>query len=106
MAKMSAQWIAVIGTSVCAFGLKFLGHSVPESWLSHPRIQRINSLIPIVLLTALVAVNAVTTKSKIVIDHRVAGLAVAVAALIAKLPFPFIVIGAAVGSAVAYHFGH
>lgn len=103
---MNPQWIAVIGTSALAFTLKYLGHSVPASWLAHPRIQRINILIPIVLLTALVAVNAVTVKTKIVFDHRIAGLAVAITALVLKLPFPVIVIGAAIGSAIAYHFGY
>jgi len=103
---MSPQWIAVIGTSAFAFALKYIGHSVPDSWLAHPRIQRINALIPIVLLTALVTVNAVTIKTKIIFDHRVAGLAVAVTALVLKLPFPVIVIGAAAGSAIAYHFGY
>jgi hypothetical protein len=101
---MTPQWIAVIGTSLLAFTLKYLGHSVPASWLSHPRIQRINTLIPIVLLTALVAVNSVTVKTKIIFDHRLAGLAVAVTALLFKLPFPVIVAGAAIGSAIAYHF--
>ena len=103
---MSIQWIAVIGTSAFAFALKYIGHSVPSKWLENPRITRINALIPIVLLTALVAVNAITVKTKIVIDHRMAGLAVAITALFFKLPFPVIVLGAAVGSAIAYHFGH
>ncbi len=103
---MSIQWIAVIGTSAFAFALKYIGHSVPSKWLENPRITRINALIPIVLLTALVAVNAITVKMKIVIDHRMAGLAVAITALFFKLPFPVIVLGAAVGSAIAYHFGH
>ena len=103
---MSIQWIAVIGTSALAFALKFIGHSVPSKWLTNPRITRINALIPIVLLTALVAVNAITVKMKIVIDHRMGGLAVAITALFFKLPFPVIVLGAAVGSAIAYHFGH
>jgi hypothetical protein len=103
---MSIQWIAVIGTSALAFALKFIGHSVPSKWLVNPRITRINALIPIVLLTALVTVNAITVKTKIVIDHRMAGLAVAITALFFKLPFPVIVLGAAVGSAIAYHFGN
>ena len=102
---MSKEWIAVIGASGFAFTLKYLGHSLPESWLSHPRVQRINALIPIVLLTALVAINSVTVKTKIVADHRLAGLAVAVTALFFRAPFPVIVLGAAMGSAIAYHFG-
>ena len=103
---MSPQWIAVIGTSALAFALKFIGHSVPESWLSNPRIQRINALIPVALLTALVTVNAITSKSKIIFDHRIAGLAVAVTALLLKLPFPVIVVGPAFGSAIAYRLGY
>ena len=101
---MSAQWIAVLGTSIFAFALKYAGASVPAKWLDHPRALRINLLIPIALLTALVAVNSFTNKTRIVIDHRVVGLGVAITALILKLPFPVIVIGAAVGSAIAYHF--
>ena len=67
---MDAFWIGVIGTSVIAYGLKFSGHSVPEKFLSHPLIKRINLLIPIALLSALVAVQSVTTKNSIVTDHR------------------------------------
>jgi hypothetical protein len=37
---------------------------------------------------------------------ELAGLAVAITALVVKLPFPVIVIGAALGSAAAYHYGY
>ncbi len=103
---MSAQWIAVIGSSAICYGIKYAGSAIPESWLSNPRIQRINALIPIVLLTALVAVNTLSTKTKLLIDHRSAGVAVAIAALIAKAPFPVVVVGAAITSAVLYHFNY
>ncbi len=99
---MSAQWISVIGTSIFCFGFKYLGHSVPELWLNHPRIQRINTYIPIVLLTGLVTVQGLTEKTKVVIDHRAAGLGVAVVALLAKLPFPLVIIASAITSAVIY----
>ena len=59
---MNSFWIATIGTSVIAFVLKYSGHSVPEKWLSHPKIQRINTLIPIALLSALVAVQSFSEK--------------------------------------------
>jgi hypothetical protein len=101
---MSARWIAVIGTSIFAFALKYVGASVPAKWLAHPRVGRINLFIPIALLTALVAVNSFAVKSKLVIDHRIFGLGVAIIALLLKAPFPVIVIGAAAGSALAYHF--
>ena len=101
---MDALWIGVIGTSVIAYVLKFSGHSVPEKFLSHPLIKRINLLIPIALLSALVAVQSVTTKSTIVIDHRLAGLGAAIVALIFKAPFPIVVLSAAITSAGLYNF--
>ena len=101
---MSAQWIAVIGTSTLAFGLKYLGHSVPEKAFKNARFTRINTLIPIVLLSALVVIQAFTEKSKIAIDHRAAGVVVALIALKAKAPFPVVVVGAAITSALVYHF--
>jgi len=100
---MDTLWIAVIGTSVIAYVLKFSGHSVPEKFLSHPLIKRINLLIPIALLSALVAVQSVTTKSAIVTDHRLAGLGAAIIALIFKAPFPIVVLSAAISSAAVYN---
>ena len=99
---MTAFWVATIGTSVIAFALKYSGHSVPERWLSHPRIQRVNLLIPIALLSALVAMQTFSEKSQLMIDQRIVGLYVAIVALIYKAPFPVVVISSAVSSAVVY----
>jgi branched-subunit amino acid transport protein len=100
---MNAMWIGIIATSVIAFLLKYLGHSVPERWLSHPRVLKINSMIPIALLSALVAVQTFTNDKTLVIDQRLAGLAVAVIALILRAPFAVVVISAAATSAALYH---
>ena len=43
-----------------------------------------------------------TDKTKLVIDHRAAGIAVAFAGIIAKLPFPLVIIGAMATSAIVY----
>ena len=99
---MNSQWIAVIITSLACYALKFIGHAIPEIWLSHPRVQRITNLIPIVLLSSLVAMQAFTTKTKFMVDHRLAGIAVALLALKAKLPFPVVVIWAMATSAIVY----
>lgn len=101
---MNGFWIATIGTSIIAFALKYLGHSIPERWLAHPKIQRINTLIPIALLSALVAVQTFTDKSTVSIDHRLAGVSVAVIALLLKAPFPIVVLSAAVTSAAVYNW--
>ena len=100
---MDALWVGLIATSVIAFLLKYLGHNVPEKWLSHPRILKINALIPIALLSALVAVQTFTNGKSLVIDQRLAGLAVAVIALILRAPFAIVVLSAAGTSAALYH---
>ena len=99
---MNSQWTAVIITSVLCYAIKYLGHAIPEIWLAHPRVQRITNLIPIVLLSALVAMQAFTTKTKFVLDHRLAGIMVAIVALGAKMPFPVVVVGAMATSAIVY----
>jgi branched-subunit amino acid transport protein len=100
---MDALWVGLIATSVIAFLLKYVGHSVPEKWLSHPRVLKINSLIPIALLSALVAVQTFTNGKSLVVDQRFDGLAVAVIALILRAPFAVVVLSAAATSAGLYH---
>lgn len=97
------MWTVLILTSVLALATKLAGHYVPGRWLSNSRLQRINALIPIALLSALVVAESVTTKAKLVVDHRLVGVAVALVALLAKLPFPVVVISAVVTSALIYH---
>jgi branched-subunit amino acid transport protein len=102
--KMTQIWIAVIGASVTAFLNKYIGHSVPEKWLDRPRFKRINTLVPIVLLSALVGVQTFANKKELVIDQRLAGVGVALIALKFKAPFPVVVISAAVTSAAIYNW--
>ena len=101
--SQSMMWAVLLGTSVFCFAIKLLGYYIPETWLSHPRLQRINALIPISLLSALIVAQGLVIKTHIVIDHRLAGVGVALAALLAKMPFPVVVVSAAVASAVIYH---
>ena len=100
---MNKFWIAIIGTSAIAFGLKYLGHSIPEKYLTNPRALRINTLIPIALLSALVAVQTFADEKKLEFDQRFAGVAVAVIALALRAPFPVVVIGSAAVSAAIFH---
>jgi len=99
---MNALWIGVIGTSALAFALKYLGHNVPDRFLTNPRMLRINTLIPIALLSALVGVQTITEKGKWVIDQRLAGVAIALVALALKAPYFVVVISAAITSAILY----
>lgn len=100
---MDPFWFAVIGTSAIAFLLKYLGHSVPQKYLSYPRLLKINTLIPVALLSALVAVQTFTRESQLIADQRLAGVGIAVIALLLKAPFPIVVLSAAAASAAIFH---
>lgn len=99
---MNSLWTATIVTSGICFLLKYLGYSLPESVLNKPVIQRINLLIPIALLSALVAVQTFGSEQNVVIDHRLAGVGAAAIALKFKASFPVIMIVAAITSALVY----
>lgn len=101
--SMNIFWISTLGTSAIAFLLKYTGHSVPQRWLTHPKITKVNTLIPIALLSALVGVQSFTTKSALVLDQRSVGIGVAIVALFFKAPFPIVVISAALSSAAVYN---
>lgn len=101
---MSAIWIAVLGASLTAFLNKYIGHSVPEKWLNRPTFMRINALVPIVLLSALVAVQTFANKKELILDQRAAGVFVALLALKFKAPFPVVVVLAAITSASIYNW--
>jgi branched-subunit amino acid transport protein len=102
---MSIFWVSLLITSALVFIIRFAGYLVPEKYLTNPTALRINTLIPIALLSALVAVQSFTDKASIIIDQRMAGLGVAVIALLLKAPFPVVVISAAATSAAIFHLG-
>ena len=52
------------------------------------------------------AMQAFTVKTKFVVDHRLAGIAMALIALRLKLPFPAVVLGAMATSAIMYRLNH
>ncbi|MBM3720963.1 MAG: AzlD domain-containing protein [Actinobacteria bacterium] len=101
---MNELWIATLGASAICYLLKILGYSLPESTLNNPRIQRVNTFIPIVLLSALVAVQTLTIDSEVVVDHRLIGVLVAAIALKMRVSFPIMMISAALSSALVYNF--
>lgn len=96
-------WVVAAVTSVTCLAIKVAGYVVPPRWLEHPRLLRINALVPVVLLSALVVAEGVVTRTHLALDHRLAGIAVALGLLVARAPFPVVVIGAAAISALVYH---
>lgn len=97
---MNKFWIATIGTSIIAFLIKYSGTLIPQRILESAAVRRINALLPIAMLSALVAVQAFAEKKELGIDHRAAGLVVAAVALKLKAGFPVVVGSAALVSAL------
>ena len=55
------MWAAVIVTAVGCYLLKLAGLCVPDRVLNRPFVRRVADLIPVALLGALVAVQALST---------------------------------------------
>ncbi|NNG39499.1 AzlD domain-containing protein [Flexivirga sp. ID2601S] len=99
-------WLTVLIASAISFATKFLGYVVPQSALDHPLTDRVMRYLPVALLSALIAVQALTTGSgDVTIDARAAGLGVAICCLFARAPFLVVVIAAAATAAVLRAFG-
>lgn len=95
------MWIAVLLACVGCYLLKLAGLSLPERVLAHPTVERVADLIPVALLAALVAVQVFSSGPELVVDARVLGLGFAVVALLLRMPFLVVVVGAAVVAALA-----
>jgi hypothetical protein len=91
-------WAAIVATAAGCYLLKLAGLSVPERWLEQPVVARVSALLPVALLAALAAVQTLATGERLVLDARVAGVAVAVVALLLRAPF-LVVVGAAAATA-------
>lgn len=93
------SWLAVVVTSLLAWGQKALGHTVPQEWLSGERTATAAKMLPVGLLAALIAVSAVTSSQSISADARLAGLAAAFVALLLRAPFLVVLLVAAATAA-------
>lgn len=89
-------WIAVIATGLGCYALKLAGLVTPQRVLDDPRVRRFTELVPVALLTALIAVQALADGKSLDFDPaRLAGLGAAVAALVLRAPFLVVLIAAA-----------
>ena len=94
------MWVAILVAGAGCYALKLAGLSVPERVLDRPLVRRVADLIPVALLGALVAVQALSSGREVVVDARVAGLVAAFLALLAKAPFLVVVVAAAATTAL------
>lgn len=89
-------WLAVIATGLGCYALKLTGLVMPGRVLADDRVRRFTELVPVALLTALVAVQALGHGQALEADGpRLTGLAAAVLALLLRAPFLVVLIVAA-----------
>ncbi|MGY1710720.1 AzlD domain-containing protein [Geodermatophilus sp. SYSU D00758] len=97
-----ALWVVVVAASVGCYLLKLAGLSVPAAWVQHPWVTRVVDFVPAALLAALVAVQALTAGAALVVDGRLAGLAVAAVALALRAPFVVVLLLAGAAGALVH----
>ena len=93
-------WAAILVGAAGCYLLKLAGLSVPARVLEHPLVERIADLLPVALLSALIAVQVLGSGQSLEIDARLLGLAVAVVALLLRAPFIVVVFLAAATAAL------
>jgi uncharacterized membrane protein len=93
-------WVAVLVASGGCYALKLAGLSVPRGVLANRRVQRIADTLPIALLATLVAIQTLTTGTRIGVDARLGGLVVAFLAVLVRAPFLVVVAAAVAATAV------
>ncbi|MGZ4749414.1 MAG: AzlD domain-containing protein [Oryzihumus sp.] len=93
-------WLAVLGSALGCYLLKLAGLSIPPRVLEHPLVERVADLIPVALLAALVAVQALASGTSLHPDARLVGLGVAVVALLLRAPFLVVVVATALATAL------
>ena len=75
------MWFAVLAGAAGCYALKYVGSIIPAHILEQPIVKRIVLLLPISLLSALVAVQTFATSQSLTLDARVPALAAATVAL-------------------------
>jgi branched-subunit amino acid transport protein len=99
------MWFAVLAGAIGCYALKYVGSAIPARYLEQPIVKRIVMLLPIALLSALVAVQTFANGQALVVDARVPALVAATVALRFKAPFILVVLTAAICAAALRYFG-
>lgn len=81
-------WVPLLVACVASYLIKLAGLSLPESALARPVVQRVTSLLPVAMLSALVAVELFDGGGRYAADWRVvAGVSAGVVALLLRRGF-------------------
>ena len=80
--------------------VKLAGLSVPLRVLEDRRVRDVAALLPVALLAGLIVTQVFTDGRRLALDERVAGLAVALVAVVLRAPFLVVVVLAAATTAL------
>ena len=94
------MWGIVLAASFGCYLLKLAGLSLPDRLLENRAMRSVSTLLPVGMLAALVAVQTFEAGAALRVDERAAGVAVAGAALWARLPFLVVVAAGAATTAL------
>jgi len=94
------MWLAIAVGSVGCFALKLVGYSLPRRVIEQPVVKHVAELLPVALLTALIATQTFTSGHHLRLDARAAGLVAAAIAVRFKAPFLVVVALACLVTAV------
>lgn len=93
-------WIAILLACAATYITKLAGYAVPARWLQNPRMARVAGAITVALLSALTVMNTFAAGTALVVDARLASLAVAALSLWLRLPFLVVVLLGAAAAAL------
>lgn len=99
------MWLGLIVACVGCYVLKYAGMSIPQRVLDSAAVRKSAVLLPVGLLAALAATQALSNGDRLVIDARVVGVLAAIVAIRFKAPFIVVVVIAAVAAVIARQFG-
>ena len=93
-------WTLIIVASLIVLVEKLAGYLVPPKHFESVPARRVSGLLTVALLSALVAVNTVTTNQEIVLDARLPAIALACVLFALRVPFILVLIAAALCAAL------
>lgn len=100
-------WIALIATAAGCYLLKYAGMAAPRRLLDNPWLRRFAIAVPVALLAALIAVEALRGEGQALAwdTARMAGVGAAMLALVLRAPFLVVVVAAAATTAALRALG-
>lgn len=99
------MWPLVLVASLGCYVEKMLGLIVPVRWVQGRRTAAAITAVPVALLAALTAIGTVATGTSLVLDARLAGVAVAAVLVLARRGFLVVLLGAVATTALVRLLG-